>query len=264
MRKIWVGLLLCHSCWGAFETEGIDPRSSALGNSVSALSRGSICTFLNPAGLGQMTEPELYLGYSNQFGLAELSQEVVSFGSRLKNTGLAAGFSSFGKTDFYQEQKVSLSAGRQLVSGAGVGVSVNYLLLKADGYERQDAFSLDLGLLWEKDKFKLGGVVKNLNQPRIGGDRVLRNYYLGVSYSTLEQISLTAGLYYDTEFEEQVQLGQETNLSDNLVLRFGFQTEPNRYSLGAGFAWTKLEIDYAFVNHPELGGSHIIGMKLRW
>ena len=254
-------MLLVKTSWGAFETSGIDARSSALGNATNSLSRGAVSSFLNPAGLAELDQAESFLSYSNQFGLSELSQEAVGIGFNLKRVGLAVGLANFGKANFYQEQRVNLSAGKEIVSGVNLGITLNYLILKAEGYENQNAAALDLGFQWEKSKFRLGGVVKNVNQPQIGGDVVLRNYNFGVLYKALPEVNLSAGLYYDTDFKEQVQLGQELNLSDNFALRAGFQTEPNRYSFGAGFLWSKIEIDYAYVNHPELGGSHGVGMK---
>lgn len=240
------------------------PGLPLLGNSVTAISVGATSAFLNPAGLGQMIHPELDLEYGNQFGLSDLTSEAASLGYRFKTIGMAAGLSNFGKSDFYQEQRISLSAGKEILNNLSLGMTARYLLLKAAGYSDQDAIALDLGFLWQKDRLKTGGVVKNINQPNIGGDQILRNYNVGVIYSVLPQVALSAGIYYDTDFKEQVQLGQETSLSENFALRLGFQTEPNRYSLGAGFSWSKLGIDYAFVNHPDLGGSHVVGMKIKW
>jgi len=261
MKKLLLFMLLAKTSWGAFETSGIDARSSALGNATSALSLGAVCSFLNPAGLAELDRAESFLSYSNQFGLSELSQEAIGVGLNIKRVGLAVGLANFGKADFYQEQRVNLSAGKEIISGVDLGITASYLILKAEGYETQNAVALDLGFQWEKSKFKIGGMVKNVNQPEIGGDVVLRNYNLGVLYRALPEVNLSAGLYYDTDFKEQVQLGQELNLSENFALRAGFQTEPNRYSFGAGFFWKKMEIDYAFVNHPELGGSHGVGMR---
>jgi hypothetical protein len=264
MRIISLSLLLCNLGWGAFEIEGIDARNSSLGNSASALSVGVSSLFFNPAGLGQIEGPEAYLGYSNAFGLSELSSEAVGVAYNFHKTGIGVGFSNFGEAGFYQEQRISLAGGRKLTDWMGIGGTVNYLILKADGYAKQDAFSFDLGVIGEYREFRYGGVIKNLGEPKLGSDKVLRNYNLGVAYQALPEVSITAGLYYDIDFQEQVELGQEAKLSQNFALRAGFQTEPNRYSLGAGFLWRKLEIDYGFVNHPELGGSHVVGMKIKW
>ena len=261
MKRLVLIMFLAKTSWGAFETSGIDAQSSALGNATSALSLGAACSFLNPAGLAKLDQAESFLSYSNQFGLSELSQEALGIGFNFKKVGLAVGLANFGKADFYQEQRVNLSAGKEIVSGIDFGVTASYLMLKAEGYETQNAVALDLGFEWEMSKFKFGGVAKNVNQPEIGGDVVLRNYNFGILYRALPEVNLSAGLYYDTDFKEQIQLGQELNLSDNFALRAGFQTEPNRYSFGAGFFWKRMEIDYAFVNHPELGGSHGVGMR---
>jgi len=261
MKKLLLFMLLVKTSWGAFETSGIDPRSSALGNATSALSLGAVSSFLNPAGLARLDRAESFLSYSDQFGLRELSQEAIGIGLHFKKLGVGLGVANFGKADFYQEQRVNLSAGKEIISGVDLGITASYLMLKAEGYETQSAVALDLGFEWEKSKFEIGGAVKNVNQPQIGGDVVLRNYDLGLLYKALPEVNLSAGLYYDIDFKEQVQLGQELNLSDNFALRAGFQTEPNRYSFGAGFLWKRMEIDYAYVNHPELGGSHGVGMR---
>jgi hypothetical protein len=263
MKKLLSVMLISKCCWGAFEITGIDARSSALGNSSYALSNGVVSSFLNPAGLAKLEKPEFYLSYSNQFSLAEFSQECIGFGFSYRKIGMGVGFENFGKSDFYQEQRVNFSAGAQVIPKLNLGVGTSYLMLRAEGYPTQDAATFALGFQWQKGKFEMGGVVKNINQPKVSGDEVLRNYNLGILYKALPEVNLMVGLFYDAEFEEQLQLGQEINVSQNLALRAGFQTEPNRYSFGAEFSWSRIEIDYAYVNHPELGGSHNVSMSLK-
>jgi len=265
MKKYGLCILLFYKLgWSAFETDAVDPRNWSLGNSVVSLTGGAVSLWANPAGLAMASGWEAYFGYSNQFGLAELSQQAVAVSYDLKTVGLGIGFANFGKPDFYQEQKITFAAGRKILNNFHLGAGFNYLLQKASGYSSQSAVSIGAGAIWEYEKFRAGVVAKNINQPRLGSDQIPRNYNLGISYLAFDQLDLSAGMYYDTDFKEQFQLGQETRISDNLALRLGFQTEPNRYSLGAGFFLSKFDLDYAFVNHPDLGASHAVGLLFKW
>jgi len=252
----------------AFEDQEIDSKSISLGNAFLSLCDNSNAVFLNPASLVLLSKAQAYLGYSNAYGLAELSQTSLSAAYPKKSWGVGVGFSVFGKSDFYQEKIGIISGAYKFRDKFSVGLSFKYLILStSSNYPEMKAFSLDAGFRYKFiEKLELGGVVKNFNHPKLGedGEKIPLNYNLGVAYYPLKEIALYLGYYDDSDFKSQIRLGQETFINENLTIRLGFQSQPSRYSLGFGFNWEKFKFDYAYFNHPVLDATHKVGLTWEW
>ncbi|HKZ22111.1 MAG TPA: hypothetical protein VJ165_02795 [candidate division Zixibacteria bacterium] len=251
----------------AFEDQEIDSKSISLGNAFLSLCDNSNTVFLNPAGLVFLSKAQAYLGYSNAYGIAELSQTSVSIAYPKKSWGIGLGFSVFGKSDFYQEKIGVISGAYKFKDKFSVGLSIKYLILSASAnYPELKAVSLDAGFRYKfLEKLELGGVVKNFNQPKLGNlEKIPLNYNLGLAYYPLKEIALYLGYYDDADFKSQIRLGQETYLNKNLALRLGFQSQPSRYSLGFGLNWENFRFDYAYFNHSVLGATHKVGLTWEW
>ncbi|OGC76763.1 MAG: hypothetical protein A2145_01280 [candidate division Zixibacteria bacterium RBG_16_40_9] len=269
--KTWVlilGLILLNSNFlqGAFEDQEIDPKSIGLGNAFLSLCDNSNSVFLNPAGLSFLSQPQVYVGYSNAYGLSELSQTSLSIAYPKKSWGVGLGISVFGKSDFYQEKVGVISGAYNFKNKISFGLSFKYLTLSStSNYPELKAAGLDAGFRWKfMEKVEMGGVVKNFNQPKFGEDKIPLNYNLGLAYYPLKEIALFVGYYDDADFKSQIRLGQETYLNKNLSVRFGFQSQPSRYSLGFGFNWENFKLDYAYFNHPVLDATHKVGLTWEW
>lgn len=256
----------CNLVNAAFEDQEVDPKSISLGNAFGSLCDNSNSVFLNPAGLSFLTSPQVCVGYSNAYGLSELSQTSLSLAYPKKSWGMGIGISVFGKSEFYQEKIGIISGAYKFRDKISVGLSFKYLILSStSNYPELKAASLDAGFRYKFiEKVELGGVVKNLNQPKLGEDKIPLNYNFGLAYYPLQEIGLFVGYYDDSDFKSQIRLGQETYLNKNLSLRFGFQTQPSRYSLGFGFNWKSFKFDYAYFNHPVLDATHKLGLTWEW
>ncbi len=259
-------LLNLNSLRSALIEEGIDSKTIALGNSFFSLIDNSNAVFLNPAGLSFLTKSQVSLGYSNLYGLTELSLGSLSWSYPLKSWSFGVGLSIFGKSDFYQEKLGVISAAYNFKNKIGVGISLKYLILSTSSdYPELKAFSLDLGFRGKfLEKIAIGGVVKNLNEPKFkkNAEKIPLNYNLALAYNPFKEIGLMVAYFDDSDFKSQFRFGQETKIGKNLALRFGFQTQPSRYSFGAGFIWEKFKIDYAYFNHPDLEASHSVNLTL--
>ncbi len=263
-----LGLILLNSNFlsAAFEDQEIDPKSISLGNAFSSFCDNSNSVFLNPASLSFLSVAQVYVGYSNAYGLSELSQTSLSIAYPKKFWGLGLGISVFGKSEFYQEKIGIISGAFKFRDKISVGLSLKYLILSsASNYPELKAASFDAGFRFQFiEKVELGGVIKNFNQPELGEDKIPLNYNLALAYHPFKEIGLFLGYYDDAEFKSQIRLGQETYVSKNLALRVGFQSQPSRYSLGFGFNWENFKFDYAYFNHPVLDATHKLGLTWEW
>lgn len=262
---------LCSESLALFENEGLSARYLSLGGGCAALSDEPSIVGSNPGALGFYSKPSVELSWAQLFNLKELSASdfyfVYPFGRllRINSLTLGLGFNIFGESDYYQESTVSFAFGYKIKSYLSLGASFKYMRVSFPSpYSDFSGMGFDSGVLIRiQDKLQIGGVIKNLNKPRIveGSDDVPRFWDLGVVVFPFKNVILVIDFFEDPKFDHQLRFGQEVVILKNLALRFGIQNEPVRYGVGTGFEWEKLKIDYAYLSHPTLGGSHKVSFS---
>lgn len=247
----------------AFEEKEISAKVSASGSAYSAESNSAFSIFLNPAGLADLTFLSLASSYYQLYELKEFSGGNLAFCLPLKsNIGLGIGLQTFGKSDFYLENLYTVAGGIRFKEKFQVGMSIKYLRISfGQNYPELSNFSLDVGVLsCFKDKFQLGGIIKNLNSPEFAGEQLFPSYSLGIKTLFFKNVFLNLDVYKEKDFTPQMRFGQETVLQKNFSLLFGFQTEPVRYSLGTSLNLANFNLDYAYLNQAVLGISHMVSL----
>jgi hypothetical protein len=73
-------------------------------------------------------------------------------------------------------------------------------------------------------------------------------------------VRVTFDLERELEREAQFKGGVDAMVAKPLNLRFGVITNPNSFSAGFGLHWRELVLDYAFIYHPILQPSHLVGI----
>jgi hypothetical protein len=82
----------------------------------------------------------------------------------------------------------------------------------------------------------------------------------GVSYVPYYGVRTTFDVERSLEGESVFKGGVNAMIVDPLDLRFGIMTNPNNFTAGFGLRFRELVIDYAFIYHPILEPSHMIGI----
>jgi hypothetical protein len=257
-----------------FEYDGLSARFLSLGGGCNALGDDPSVVTSNPGGLGFFSKKSIELSWTQLYNMQELSAGdfyfVFPLGKILSINSLTSGwgFNVFGESDYYQESTVFFAFGYGIKNCLSLGLSIKYMRVYFPSpYSDFSALGFDSGVLIKiQDKVQIGGAVKNLNQPRVikGSDDIPRVWNMGVAFFPYESIILTVDFTKESGFDHQIRLGQEIRISRNLCLRFGINTEPVRYSVGTGFNWEKMKIDYAFLSHPALGPTHKISLCFEW
>jgi hypothetical protein len=67
---------------------------------------------------------------------------------------------------------------------------------------------------------------------------------------------INAEIHYQTQMGNNVKLGVEYRVVDQVFLRAGFNTNPSRNYFGIGFTPGRFAFDYAFSTHFDLGFAH--------
>ncbi len=217
----------------AFELQPMSSRAFALG--LSRFAPTPTCIFSQPALLTK-TSRLIQADYFRLFDLAELSQGVISFSLPLTNFNLGFGASSFGRSDYYRENQIAFGI------AADLGVTYDLSTL--------GRFGASLGNL------SLAASDDHLYPPV--------EIALGFSSTIASQFFVTLSGQWDDETQTSLRFGQEYQVNSNLALRFGFLTDPARFTLGLGVGKGKLHIDYGFLSHPVFTGSHSVGLGVEW
>ncbi len=262
-------LFLCSaSGQAAFDNCGSSAKALSLGNASVALTDEASAVLTNPGALGFLEHPGFQASLSRFFDLDELSERELYVVLPLRRLALGGGFYTFGERNYYLESLLTFAFAYRATDQLSLGLNSKYMWVSfSSGYEALSAFAIDIGSTYRfNPKVQLAFVARNLNQPELvrNSDDVSTNFCFGLAVFPFKEVTLLLDLTYEERYKEQLHLGQEITLVENLPLRFGIQTSPARYALGVGFSFDRLVLDYGYSNHTVLGDTHKISFSYRW
>jgi len=255
------------------------PRQAGIGFAAAALEGGATSAWFNPAGLAAADEFDAFISYQRPFNLPFFRDFAAAVAYPISNYGTfslsARSFSvTYQDVDLSAERTVSLSHGFYLQKDIHSSLAVGYTLRlmywslgeSVNGLNLGSAFSggVDLGVmgtLWGRTR--VGGMIRNLNAPTIGKvqkHQLPRMVLLGLAYEPYRGVLTTLGAEKVLGAELRMQGGIELEVFGPLWLRAGAFSQPNSFTLGFGLNHESLGFDYAYVSHPTLEGSHLVGL----
>jgi hypothetical protein len=252
----------------AFDNCGMSAKALSLGQSSVALEDEASVISANPGGLGFFKKIGYQASLSRLFDLNELSEKEFYLVYPLKSFSLGAGTYIFGKADYYQEMVLTWAWGYKLKDYLSLGSNLKYMRVSfSPAYKTLSAWGTDFGAIFKfDDKVQFGLAIKNFNQPKLvdNSDDIPTIFSSGIAVFPYEEVNLVFDFSYDKRYRGQLHFGQEIKLIKNLPLRFGIQTSPSRHAFGVGFDFEKIDIDYAYLSHPVLDGTHKISLAFSW
>ncbi len=278
-------LLTAPAARAAFEDQAISPRTRAMGETSVAVSPDAWVFHHNPALLGELTRGYGATSTVQPFGVDGLRLNALGLAAPLPGGrgGVAFGFQHWsvdrGSINLVREQTLTFSHGITLyedaTSSARVGWSANFYNLdfgqSVSGLNPGSAWTwgVDVGVavtLYERTR--AGFLTRNLNHPTIGeAEEELRQLVVGgLAYEPYDGVV--------TAFEVRGELGEEMRFHgglefavlENLDLRAGIETDPNKLTFGFGVHLPRyLTLDYAFsTGGGTLDESHQFGLAVRF
>lgn len=259
--------------------------AQAVGGAYVAAASGAEAVYWNPSGLAYGKGTEGRFVYQQPWSLNFLSHLSASGSTMLSRRagGIGIAVQSLATrvagTTLASENELALSHGLLLQEDIHSSLAFGYSLklitynlgesVQGSSGQSEDlgsaaAFGVDVGAtaqLW--DRFKLGGAFKNINHPQLGSGMkrdLPRIFSGGVSYFPYYGVRVTFDVERELERETQFKGGVNAMLAKPIDLRFGVVTNPNMFTTGFGFHWRELVIDYAFIYHPVLQPSHLVGI----
>ena len=279
---------------------GAGARGMGIGSACVAVTDDASAGYWNAAGLSSLRRREAILMYAERFagamgysfaGVSMPLRATEGLGVALFRVGIDGikytalerpeeAMSATNRPDVYRtasnaDYALYLSYGRQVRNGLALGGSVK-LIRRKIGDNTAFGYGADVGLLYRLGAFSVGMNLRNLTSSPIHWDtgtmdRVLPSIDAGIAYA--QQVPLISGevigsvaAHQDAEGRNQsgidrLNMGVEYWYSDRLALRLG--STLGRFTAGMGLrVYRRIGIDYAFLQHSVLGGSHYVSTSL--
>ena len=266
MKKEVLIIVLGTVCCFAGATDRLRPadtRTAGMGGQGVTLS-----SLLNPSLPAMMPKREVRTDYLNRYNIKELG--TLSGGLCYPNTLLPFGahVASFGY-DEYRESMFRFSVARRLSRFWSLGVSLQYVLLQSELFERDVArIAVDVGAAFHpSDDWLIALSVINFPSVSIGEretngkNPTMRSVLLGMNYWVAEKVLLTVGVETCEETPFSFSAGMEYEAFSDFRIRSGISTHPFLPSAGVSYTLVGLTADVAFWYHPVLGAGSGFGLS---
>jgi hypothetical protein len=251
-------MLIC--LFASFEFTAPGGASAAM-LTTAALVSPSNSVFANPAMLARLTGKNLSFSYAEPYTIPGLNFNQIA-GNLKKPMNLGLGVAALGMKD-YQEFTFSVAAGFPLGPAFAYGLAVQGLYVGIAGFGADFVPAVDIGLLWYNERYTIGLVIDNLNQPRnSSGDELPVKLGVGAAVTPVENFTVSADLVKEKSYGERLLTGTKFQLGRCLALRLGLGTNPFVIAAGAGVSYKLFRVDYACRFHSRLKETHLIGFGM--
>ena len=284
-------LIFSENTFSQVTSEKIHYGASSLSMAASdiALPKTSWSAFVNAAGIVGQEGLTFVASSHSQFSQDYLSHSL--FGVQFNNSnygsfGISFEHSSvdYSGNTLTTETAIGIHQGISLRSDRNSSFSLGYGLKSynvdygssagpsgdgSDGIELKslNAFGLDVSFLGSLGKrIRVGAKALNINSPTLGNanlaTRLPQRSQIGLAYSPYDLVWTTAALNKSVGHPTNFSSGFAYEVQQNIFLRAGMQSSPNRFSSGLEFYFKKVIISYGFITHPVLPLSHQLSIEV--
>ena len=267
-----------------FDDLDYSPRARGLGGCYAAIADDSMALLYNPAGLVKLEQTDLQGTSFQPWNLGFVRANALAFATPVGSWGAVG----VAYSDFRAEnQGAVLSIERAVTFGHGFTLmedvsssfafgyalnvyNIDYPTPSVSGVDlgSQTTFGVDVGFMAKlHDRTTAGVFVKNLNNPSIGNPvptDLRQRISGGFAYEPYDGVITTVEMEKEIGYDIQIHGGLEARIAEPLVLRFGVQSKPNLFDVGAGLVWRQLRVDLSWTYHPVLNGTFRYGLLFRF
>jgi hypothetical protein len=143
-----------------------------------------------------------------------------------------------------------------------LGTNIKYFYQKVKGYDSLDAFTLNIGALWENNLFTHGFSYSNISHTAKHGLELPSVFKYECKVLPFENTSFAISFEKETGFEARYGFGaSQNNVTEILAINTGFLNNPSQFSAGFVVKVNKSEVGYGVRTHRELNWTHAIGIS---
>ena len=221
----------------------------------------------NQAGLASISNITLGLNYGNRFLIKEtgINDFAVVVPTKYGVAGLSLNYFGF---NLYNEIKAGLSYGRSFGKFLRIGLQLDYLQIAlGENYGKKPGVTFELGVQSDiTGNLTLGFWTYNPVMIRLAGyadERIPAIFRLGFAYRFSDWLITTVEAEKRTDYMPvTIRGGMEYSLKRKFLLRAGFGTGEEIFSMGFGLKLKRLTLDIAAVMHNSLGFSPEMGLTV--
>jgi hypothetical protein len=233
-----------------------DPQLISVGE-IYLLSKTPSTTIYQPA--TQTTG--ISMSHSNPFGYTELNgfqlaaifkirDELVSIGAITLDNALVSDHVYFaGYTKAFHE--------------LSIGFNTRWYHQTIDGYNTLNAFTINVGAIWENQLFSHGVSFSNVSHTSTDGILIPSIYKYECALSSFVHTSFAFAVEKERNYDIRYGFGVKQDITQNLTICSGMITESNQFSAGIIVKINKINVSCAMRTHGELGLTQAVGVHLK-
>ena len=242
----------------------------------------------NPAGLARLHGVQVFGMRTSVYSVEGLSEDAALASYGTGSMGYGVGWMRTGAQDLYNEDTLLAGYGTETpIDGLAAGVTLKRFSIEAPGYEYyndpafasggDDAYSADLGALYRRGKWSVGGTVRNIGEPKLqllsttaeaDLDPVVSELRIGGTYLFRDVMLMTAEWrapreapeYYEDQYS--INLGTEVWFYEAFALRAGMNRD--RITAGLGVRTKHVRIDVALLSERRIGSLYRLSAIFLW
>ncbi|MCK5833817.1 hypothetical protein KAH81_09150 [bacterium] len=232
------------------------PASCGIASSVSC--QGVTAFWGNPANI--FTEGWSSSVYANrEWGLDELSSINAALGKDFRWGNIALGGQYFGSSNLYSESNLGVAFARPVYK-CNTGIKLSILSVKSGDWSALTPI-IGAGIKIPANQavdISLWG--DNITFSKLDGNEIPVRGTMGVVFKPTDWARLAFDIYSQSQNSVSLRFGQEVFIFKTLKLRCGVAFKPTNFHLGLGIKVRDIEFNWAYIGHPELGGSTQLGI----
>ncbi|MDZ4714665.1 MAG: hypothetical protein SH819_04270 [Cytophagales bacterium] len=240
------------SCQGQSVNTRLGARAAAMGYATFAVA-DETSVFNNVGSLARVPQSGLIFCYESAAELPGANRTGAGITIRKAASAIALGFFRFGDP-VYHEQLVSAAYGNR-IGNTSLGVKVNYVQYRADGFGTRSTVTADVGGLTQiTPQLAVGAGVYNITQSAIAENEELPVILVAaIGFQPTPLLLLVAEAEKRLGSPLTVKGGAEVAIYKKIFVRTGFNLNPTSLHTGIGAKTHRISIDYA------IRFSHLLG-----
>lgn len=229
---------------------GMGLNSIGLINVYSAYNNQAVGAYLDQPSFGIYYSP-VFLGQS----INNVSGIIAIPVKKAGTFGLSLNYYGYG---LFNEKKVGLSYAIKLAKYLSVGIQLDYLNTKINGYGSKNYFTFEMGIFSRPiEELTIAFHIYNplkIYVDRATGEKIPTLFRLGLTYEALKKFFISVQIDKDLTNKVVFRTGVEYTLKNLISFRAGVATEPVTGTFGLGIILRQgLTFDAAFSYQGNLG-----------
>ena len=142
-----------------------------------------------------------------------------------------------------------------------LGTNLRYYNQAVEGYETLDAFTGNLGVIWQNTIFTHGFIYSNITHSTVKNIELPSIYKYECLINPYEKISFAFSFEKERDFDMRYGFAAKQYIHDLCSIATGYITNPGQFSAGISIMFSKMTISYGIRTHEYLGYTQAVGVN---